>query len=149
MHILTLLSNFIYLFVGLYLLYEKRYGYGLIGILVWLVSHIYHNDKSNSAWNWKMNMDIIISSISFIMILINCRPVLFCMKNFIFLSTLFIFYGIGYYYYYHDMEKYYFYHSIWHILSGLFLLFLILNYYKYLDEKEQQQQENIQNPENI
>jgi hypothetical protein len=29
MHILTLLSNLVYLFVGLYLLYEKKYGYEL------------------------------------------------------------------------------------------------------------------------
>ena len=131
MQYLTLISNFIYLIGGLYLFYKKHYFYGFLGFLIWIISHIYHCDETNSEnlWNWKMNADIIISSISFIIVLINCHEILLCLKNIFLLSLLFLLFGISYYYYYKDINTYYIYHSLWHIFSGLFILYLILNYH--------------------
>ena len=131
MQILTLLSNMIYLFCSIYLVYKEHYLYGLLGFIIWLISHIYHCDKpsSQNLWNWKMNADIIISTMCFIIILINCHPVLLCLKNIFLLSLLFLLFGISYYYYYKDINTYYIYHSLWHIFSGLFILYLILNYH--------------------
>ena len=129
MQYLTLLSNLIYLFCGFYLLYKKHYIYGVLGLIIWLISHIYHSDNSNDDWNWKMNADIIISSICFIFVLLNCHPVLLCFKNICLLIGLLLLFIISYYYYYVDMNKYYIYHSLWHVCSAFFILYLIIKFY--------------------
>jgi hypothetical protein len=132
MQILTLISNMIYLFCAFYLLYEKHYFYGLLGFVIWLISHIYHCDEYNSdnLWNWKMNADIIISSISFIIVLINCHPILLCLKNLFLLFIMLLLFGISCYYYYVDINTYYVMHSLWHVFSALFILYLILKFHK-------------------
>ncbi len=135
MQYLTIISNFIYLYSGFYLLYKKHYFYGLLGLVIWLISHIYHCDETNSdnLWNWKMNADIIISSICFIIVLINCHPILLCMKNLFLLFVLFLLFLVSYYYYYTDISTYYILHSLWHIFSALFILYLIINFHNKFD----------------
>jgi hypothetical protein len=131
MQYLTIISNLIYLFCSFYLIYKEHYLYGLLGFAIWIISHIYHSDEptSDNLWNWKMNADILISSIFFIIILINCHPVLLCLKNLFLLFLLLLLFGVGYYYYYVDIKKYYICHSLWHIFSALFILYLILQFH--------------------
>jgi len=135
MQYLTLISNLIYLFCGFFLLYKKHYFYGLLGFVIFLISHIYHSDEitSDNLWNWKMNTDMIISAISFIIVLINCHPILLCMKNLFLLFILFLLFGIGWYYYYIDINTYYILHSLWHVFSALFILYLIINFHNKFD----------------
>ena len=130
MQYLTIMSNYIYLFCGLFLLYKKKYLYGVVALLLWLISHIYHSDCSDNLWGWKMNADILFASIAFIIVLFNCHPVLLCVKNIILLFLLLALFVLGYYYYYIDINIYYVYHSLWHICSALFILYLILNHHE-------------------
>jgi hypothetical protein len=129
MQYLTIISNFIYLLCGGYLLYKKHYLYGILTIMMWLISHIYHCDNSNEVWNWKMNTDIIFAIILFIIILIKCHSIILCFNNICFLFVLLILFGLSYYYYYIDINKYYIFHSLWHVLSALFLLYIIILYH--------------------
>jgi hypothetical protein len=127
MKYLTIISNFIYLLCGLYLLYKKHYLYGIIAIFIWLISHIYHTDKTkDNLWGWKMNMDIFFSSIFFIILLIKCRSIILCIKNITLLFIVFILFIFGWYYYYVDMKKHYIFHSLWHIASALYILYIII-----------------------
>lgn len=131
MQYLPIISNFIYLLCGLYLFYKKHYFYSFLGLLIWIISNIYHSDEPNSEnlWNWKMNADIIISSICFIIVLINCHEILLCLKNLFLLFLLLLLFIVGWYYYYKDINTYYVFHSLWHVFSALFILYLILTYH--------------------
>ena len=73
-----------------------------------------------------MNMDIFFSTIFFIFLLIKCRSVILCIKNISLLFIVFILFIFGWYYYYVDMEKHYIFHSLWHITSALYILYIIL-----------------------
>lgn len=126
MQYLTILSNFIYMFCSFYLIYKEYYLYGLLGFIVFIISHIYHSDTENKIWNWKMNADIIVSFLIFIFVLYNCHKTLFCFNNLILLALMLTIFGASYYYYYVDMNKYYILHSLWHIVSGLFILYIFL-----------------------
>jgi hypothetical protein len=129
---LTIISNFIYLFSGIYLLSKKHYLYAILAIIMWFISHIYHCDDSNENWNWKMKIDIMFAVLIFLIILIKCYSVILCLTN-IFLSLcLLAIFIISYYYYYIDINKYYIFHSLWHILSALYLLYIIILYHDNL-----------------
>ncbi len=131
MQYLTILSNFIYMLCSFYLIYKEHYLYGLIGFIIFMISYIYHSDTESKIWNWKMNADIIISLIAFIFVLCNCHKTILCVNNLILLALLLIIFGASYYYYYVDMNKYYILHSLWHIVSGLFILYIFLEHEKF------------------
>ena len=132
MQYLTIISNFIYLLCGIYLLYKKHYLYSIFAIMMWLVSNIYHCDDSNEVWNWKMNLDIIFAIILFIIVFIKCHSIILCIKNIFLLLCLLILFSLSYYYYYIDINKYYIFHSLWHILSALYILYIIILYHNNL-----------------
>ncbi len=129
---LTIISNLIYLICGGYLVYKKYYLYGIGLLIMWLISHIYHCDNSNERWNWKMSTDVICAVFLSIIILIKCRSVIFCINMIVLFLCLLIFFSLGYYYHHIDIKKYYICHSIWHILSALCLLYIIILYHDTL-----------------
>lgn len=128
MQYLTIVSNFIYMFSSFYLIYKEYYLYGLLGYLIFIISYIYHSDTESKIWNWKMNADIIISFLIFIFVLHKCHNTIKCVKNLILLALLLLIFVVSYYYYYVDMNKYYLLHSLWHIYSGLFILYIFLEH---------------------
>ena len=130
MQYLTIISNFIYLFSGIYLLLKKHYLYAILAIIMWFISHIYHCDNANK--NWKMNIDIMFAVLIFLIIFIKCYSVILCLTNIFLLLCLLAIFIISYYYYYIDINKYYIFHSLWHILSALYLLYIIILYHDNL-----------------
>ena len=125
MKVLTLLSNFTYLIIGLYLIYKEYYLYGIVSLIMWLVSHIYHTDTDNNLWS---NIDVIFATSLFIYILIKCKDTLLCIKFITLLLILLTIFGISLYYYKINREIYNIIHSLWHIMSGLFVLYLFLTH---------------------
>jgi hypothetical protein len=125
--IFNIISNYSYLIAGLYLIYNKKYLYGVFAMLIWLISHIYHSTANNKLWGWEMNMDIIFSSIIFLIILIKCNKILLCFKNIFLLLVLLLLFMIGYYYYYIDINIYNIIHSLWHVASACFVIYIIMN----------------------
>lgn len=121
--ILNIVSNYIYLFIGIYLIYKKMYIYGLITIIIWLISHMYHTNKCHIY----EKIDILIANLAFIFVVIKCYENIFCLQNILLFVVLLIIFSLGWYYYYYSKDIYNILHSIWHIYSGLFVLYLILN----------------------
>ena len=120
--IFTIISNYAYLIAGLYLIYKKHYLYGSLGIIIWLISHIYHLDTNNCFWDY---LDMIVALLSFIYIIIKCFDKINCLKNYILLIGLLIIFCNGFYCFYNDKYSYNIIHSIWHILSALFIVYII------------------------
>jgi hypothetical protein len=126
---INIFSNYIYLFCGLYLFTQKLYIYGTIAIIVWFVSHMYHLDIDDCFWD---RSDTIIATICFVFILINCKDVL-CKKYIIYLMLTLSFLFSGIYFCRNDeIHKYDIIHSIWHILSALFITNLVIKNNKLL-----------------
>ncbi len=119
---LTIITNYIYLLAGIYMIFNKKYLYGIIAIVIWLISHLYHLDKSNNFWS---KSDEIFASIAFIYVLIRCKQQILCVKNITLLVILLIIHFIGRYYLKHNIDIYNIVHSIWHIYSAIFILYLI------------------------
>ena len=124
MEILTLISNLSYLIIGLYLIYKEYYVYGIATLIMWLISHIYHTDTSNDFWS---NIDVLFATSLFIFVLIKCRTTFLCVKFMLLLFILLLIFAIGVYYF-DNKNIYNIVHSIWHILSGLFVLYLFLTH---------------------
>ncbi len=125
MKILTLLSNIAYLIIGLYLIHKQYYLYGVLTLIMWLVSHIYHTDTENNFWS---HVDVIFATTIFIFVLIRCKETLLCFKFITLLIILLMIFGISLYYYKMNREIYDIIHSFWHIFSGLFVLYLFLTH---------------------
>ncbi len=125
MEILTLISNLSYLIVGIYLIYKEYYLYGIVTLIMWLISHIYHTDTDNDFWS---SIDVLFATTCFIYISLKCYKTLFCLKFISLLVILLSVFAIGYYNFNRNKEIYNLVHSVWHILSGLFVLHLFLTH---------------------
>lgn len=119
-----LISNFAYLGASIYLLAKEKYIYALFASIIWFISHGYHQDTTNKLW---MYADYIVAFTAFMYVMITCRELIFCLKNIIFLIILLIVFTYSFYNYYYNIKLYYIYHSIWHIMSALFILYLIMH----------------------
>jgi hypothetical protein len=127
--ILTIISNYAYLFLSIIFILDKKYFYGFIGACIWLISHIYHLDTSHCIWS---KMDIIVAFIAFVYVLIKCKNTLLCFENIILLILLLSIFFIGFYCFYNNYKTIYnIIHSFWHILSALFITYLIYQHEKY------------------
>ena len=121
--IFCIISNFAYLFVAIIFLIENKYIYGLIGLLMWFISHMYHLDTCHHFWG---KTDMIFAFIIFLYILIKCHKQILCIENIILLIITLILFSIGLYCFYKKHRLIYnIVHSIWHILSALLVLYLI------------------------
>jgi hypothetical protein len=120
--IFTIISNYSYLIAGLYLIYKKYYLYGIIGIIIWLISHMYHLDTNNCFWDY---LDMIVAFCAFTYIIIKCFDKINCLKNYILLIALLIIFCNGFYCFYNHKYAYNIIHSIWHILSAFFIVYLV------------------------
>lgn len=118
----TIISNYSYLIAGLYLIYKKYYLYGIIGIIIWIISHIYHLDTNNCFWDY---LDMIVAFSAFIYIIIKCFDKINCFKIIFLLLGLLIIFCSGFYCFYNNKYNYNIIHSIWHILSAVFIIYLI------------------------
>jgi hypothetical protein len=121
--ILPIISNFAYFFIATLLILENKYIYGFFGLLMWFISHMYHLDTCNHFWG---KTDMIFAFISFLYILIKCHNELLCIQNIILLILLLTVFSIGYYCFYKNHKTIYnIVHSMWHICSALFILYLV------------------------
>jgi hypothetical protein len=121
--LLPIISNFAYLIIGILFILEKKYIYGFIGLIMWLISHMYHLDTCNHFWS---KTDMIFAFICFLYILIKCHNQILCFQNIVLLIILLTVFSIGFYCFHKKHRKIYnIVHSIWHIFSALFILYLI------------------------
>lgn len=121
LHILVIVSNFIYLIGGLILLTHNHCTIGIALIIGWLISHIYHKDRSDTKWRI---LDRLLSAICIIYIIIIYYNKICSSTQIIFLLitvSCFIMSRRA-----TITRDYNIYHSCWHILSGLFITQLIL-----------------------
>ncbi len=121
--IFTIISNYAYLIASFYLFYKKYYLYGSLGIIIWLISHIYHLDTTNCFWDY---LDMIVASIFFIYVIKKKINKFKCLKKIILLIGLLIIFSSGFYCFHNNHDNIYnIIHSIWHILSSLFIVYII------------------------
>jgi len=124
-NILSLLSNLIYLICGIILIIKKKILFGILIMIMWLISHIYHSNRNNSFWS---NLDMICATLGFIFILFKYSKHIFSAKNIIYLIILALFYILARV---HDNKNnqsmYNIYHSFWHITSAVFVTYIIIN----------------------
>lgn len=124
-NILSLLSNLIYLICGCILIIKKKLLFGILIIIMWLISHMYHIDRKNNFWN---NLDMITATLGFIFILIKYYKHIFSSKNIIYLFILALFYLLARKYDdNNNIKMYNIYHSFWHIASAVFVTYIIIN----------------------
>ena len=97
--LINILSNFSYLIAGLYLIHKNYNFYGLIAIIMWTISHIYHTDTHDSFW---ANTDMIFAFICFMYVMNKCYNKILCTQNIILLILLLINFSIGFYYFHND-----------------------------------------------
>ncbi len=121
--ILTIISNFAYLIIAIIFIFDKKYIYGFIGLMMWLISHMYHLDTCNHFWS---TTDMMFAFICFMFILIKCRNEILCIENIILLTLLLTIFSIGFYCFHKKHRTIYnLIHSAWHIFSALFISYLI------------------------
>jgi hypothetical protein len=117
-----IMSNIIYLLSGIYLIFNKLYVFGLIAILVWFVSHSYHNDYSKK--HWKLLDRYLALFVIIILFYKYHRQITFnqiCILFFICISFILA----RYLYYKDNIIGYDISHSIWHIGTGLLITYII------------------------
>jgi hypothetical protein len=124
-NILSLLSNVIYLICGFVLITKKKILFGILLIIMWLISHCYHTDIDNNFWS---KLDVICATLGFIFVLIKYSKYIFTYKNILYLLILLIFYLTARIYYKNgNINKYNICHSFWHISSAIFVTYIIIN----------------------
>ena len=124
-NILSLLSNLIYLICGCILIMNKKLLFGILIIIMWLISHMYHVNRKNKFWN---NLDLVCATLGFIFILIKYNKHIFISKNIIYLFMLALFYILARKYDdNNNIKMYNIYHSFWHIASAVFVTYIIIN----------------------
>ncbi len=121
---LNVLSNYIYLILGIYLLTQKQYFFGVGFIIMWFVSHKHHENIKNNFWT---NVDSYVALFGFIVVLYKCFDKIHCIKNLLYLVLVLCFYLIASMNWYkNNINMYNLWHSLWHIVSGLFIAYIIL-----------------------
>ena len=124
-NILSLLSNLIYLICGVILITKKKILFGILIIIMWLISHMYHSDRDNFFWN---NLDMVCATLGIIFILIKYCKHIFCIKNIIYLFILALFYILARKCdNENNIQMYNICHSFWHITSAIFVTYIIIN----------------------
>lgn len=124
-NILSLLSNLIYLICGVILITKKKLLFGILIIIMWLISHMYHSNRKNNFWN---NLDMTCATLGFIFILIKYYKHIFNSKNIIYLFILALFYLLARKYdNTNNIKMYNICHSFWHITSAIFVTYIIIN----------------------
>ena len=125
MEILTLISNLLYLIGSIYLLNKNIFVEGILFFIIFIISHIYHLNINNNLWR---NIDITAASIGFIYIFIRYHSKIFNKENIKYLLLLLLVYVVGFGCYYIDIyghSIYCFIHSLWHIFSVFYILYII------------------------
>ncbi len=121
---LNVISNYIYLILGIYLLTQKYYVFGIGFILMWYASHKHHEDIKNTFWT---NVDSYMALFGVAIVLYTCFHKLNCVKNLLYLVLVLCFFLIASMNSRkNNIDMYNLWHSIWHIVSGLFLTYIIL-----------------------
>jgi hypothetical protein len=124
-NILSLLSNLIYLICGVILITKKKILFGILIIIMWLISHMYHSDRDNFFWN---NLDMVCATLGLIFILIKYYKHIFNSKNIIYLFILALFYILARKCdNENNIQMYNICHSFWHITSAIFVTYIIIN----------------------
>ncbi len=122
--LLNILSNYIYLILGIYLLTQKHYFFGVGFIIMWYASHKHHEDVKNKLWT---NIDSYMALLGVSIILFKYFHKVNTIKNLLYLVLVLCFYLIasmnGRK---NNIDMYNLWHSLWHIVSGLFLTYIIL-----------------------
>ena len=123
-NILTLISNLIYLICGVILLTKKKIIVGIGLIIIWYISHTYHNNRTNQFWS---NMDMLFATIGFIYVIIKYFNQIFCFNKLMFLLIVLCCYIISRVCdNSNNIEMYNICHSFWHILSAIFVTQILL-----------------------
>jgi hypothetical protein len=121
---LTLISNYIYLIAGIILLIKKHLFFGCVFIILWFVSHKHHSNMNNDIWHY---IDSCFALFCFAVVLYKCWRKINCAKNLLYLVLILSFYIMASTCWYEgNMKIYYVWHSLWHIISGLFVMYIIL-----------------------
>jgi hypothetical protein len=122
---ISYITNSAYIFSAIFLIINDYYLFGLIGVLIWYISHKYHMDRKNKIWKYA---DGVVASTSFIYVLIHCNNYLLCGKNVSLFMLIFILFQMNLYYDKIGEEDIHnLIHSIWHITSAIFITYLIYN----------------------
>ena len=124
---ITILSNYSYLLGGIHMFFIQKYFYGMGAIIIWYISHTYHNNTLDLFWR---NLDMMVASLFLTFILINDFNKLSDYKIQILLSIILVFFLCGTMCFNRHScndknHTYNIIHSIWHILSALFVLYFI------------------------
>lgn len=121
--LLCLISNYIYLICSIILFVYNKILEGLICIIIWYISHNYHCNEDNIYWS---NLDEIVASIAVLYVVFCNHRKILCKINIIILILIVPIYIGGRMCYYKKRYIYNILHSIWHILSAIFITKLIL-----------------------
>jgi len=123
---IVIISNIIYLVCGIYLILNKLYIFGLIAILIWIVSHNHHTKYTNHNYNlyWKIT-DRIIATIAILYLLYKYHKTLSKTKICILLFILMLFILARVFNNLDNMNGYNICHSLWHITSAIFITYII------------------------
>ena len=127
MDILTLISNLMYLIASLYLLHSGKKLEGIVVMIIFIVSHIYHTNIYSTTWK---TIDITVSVLGFIYLFVMHHEKILEYTNLLYFIILMAVYWIGFGCYYIDIygrTLYCFFHSIWHILSALYGLYIVID----------------------
>ena len=125
--IITILSNYSYLLASIYLIDRKYFTYGIFAFIMWYISHNYHNNVLNKFWD---NLDMIAAIILLTYVTIDGYHKLSFYKVRIFFTITILFFMSGFlcfdWHLCNDYNhEYNIIHSIWHILSALFIVYFI------------------------
>ncbi len=121
---LNILSNYIYLILGIYLLTQKYYFFGCGFILIWFASHKHHEDINNNLWS---NLDSYIALLGVIIVIYKFFNKFNSIKNLLFFVLVLCFYLMASMNRQkNNIDMYNLWHSLWHIVSGLYLTYIIL-----------------------
>ena len=124
---LTLSSNLIYLICSFFLFRRGIIFEGSMFIIAFIVSYIYHTNINSKLWR---NIDISMAIVGALYLVIRYNKKVFHKENLLYLLLLMLTYWIGFGCYYIKgcgQMLYCFIHSIWHILSGLYALYIIMS----------------------
>ncbi len=127
MDILTIISNLMYLIASIYLLHKGRILEGIVVMIIFIVSHIYHTNIHSTTWR---TIDITISVLGFLYLFLIYHEKIFAYSNLLYFMILMIVYWVGFGCYYiniYGRTLYCIFHSIWHVLSALYGLYIVVS----------------------
>jgi len=120
---ICVLSNYIYLICGVYLILNNRIVEGIIAVIIWYVSHRYHCDQDIVFWS---KLDEVLASLACIYVLLKNFNKFKIKKNIIFVLLVALIYIGGRLCYTNKKSIYNMCHSLWHIVSAIFITYIVL-----------------------